>query len=241
MREKSKIYLEELQKKMGTTFHNSRLFEIAFTHRSFLNEARSHSSDIEHNERLEFLGDAVLELAVTRYLYLNYKNQEGDLTNFRAALVNSQMLAKISKGLGMEDFLLLSRGEQNDRGKARTYILANAFEAFVGALYLDQGFEAVERFIARTLLPFLPDIIEKKSYRDAKSFFQEMAQEKKGITPRYELLKEWGPSHAMNFIVGCFLENRLVGKGSGTSKQEAMREAAHIALMREFPEDSFLR
>lgn len=226
----------ELEEKLGVKFQNVRLLEIAITHRSFLNEARWHIPDPEHNERLEFLGDAVLELVVSKYLYLNYKNTEGDLTHFRAALVNSQMLAQVSRSLGIDDFLLLSRGEKKDIGKARARILVNTFEAFVGALYIDQGFEVVEQFIARTLLTYLPRIIEKQLYRDAKSFFQEKAQKVTGINPRYEVLKEWGPSHERNFIVGCFLENRLVGKGTGTSKQEAMQKAAHTALRREFPD-----
>lgn len=220
--------LTSLEQTLGVVFVHKDLLRSAFTHRSYLNE--NPSWPLAHNERMEFLGDAVLELVVTRYLYLNYENPEGELTSFRSALVNSEMLAERASALGMNDFLLLSRGEAKDLGKARMYILANTFEAFVGALYLDQGYEAAESFIARVLLLKLKEILEKKLYRDAKSYFQERAQDVTGITPSYKVMKEWGPDHAKNFIVGLYLESELVAEGEGSSKQAAQQDAAEKGL-----------
>jgi len=200
----------------------------SFCHRSFLNENPDFSLD--HNERLEFLGDAVLELIVTEHLYKNYENPEGELTNWRAALVNAQNLAKVAKNLGFEEYLLLSKGEAKDTGKARQYILANTFEAFLGAFYLDQGLEQVRKFVEIHLLKELPKILKEGAWKDAKSRFQEIAQEKVRITPTYKVLKEWGPDHAKHFVVGVFLEDELVAKGEGSSKQEAEEEAAKRAL-----------
>lgn len=213
---------------LGVEFINKDSLRTAFTHRSYLNE--NPSWPLAHNERMEFLGDAVLELVVTRYLYLHYPNPEGELTSFRSALVNSEMLSETAAALGMNNFLLLSRGEAKDTGKARMYILANTFEAFVGALYLDQGYDAAESFIARVLLPKLKEILEKKLYRDAKSYFQERAQDVTGITPSYKVMKEWGPDHAKNFIVGLYLESELVAEGEGSSKQAAQQDAAEKGL-----------
>jgi len=220
--------LTELEKKIGFTFNNKDLLLTALTHRSYLNE--NPSWRLEHNERLEFLGDAVLELVVTEYLYKNYPNPEGEMTNWRAALVNTNMLSKIAWEFDLNEYILLSRGEARDTGRARQYILANATEALLGAIYLDQGYEPCDKFITEFILKELPMIIEKRLYRDAKSFFQEMAQENTGITPTYEVLKEWGPDHARNFEVGVFLEKELIGTGQGPSKQEAQQQAAEDAL-----------
>jgi len=217
-----------LEKKVEIEFNNKDLLTEAFTHRSYLNENPSFS--VSHNERLEFLGDAVLELAVTDFLYKNYKNPEGELTSWRAALVNSQILSQTSRELGFNDYLLLSRGEEKDMGKARDFILANCFESFIGAIYLDRGYETARAFIEKTLLKKLPEIIEKGLYRDAKSHFQEIAQEISKSTPVYQVLKEWGPDHARHFVVGVYLAKELVAEGEGSSKQEAEQEAATRAL-----------
>lgn len=201
---------------------------MALTHRSYINE--NPDWHLDHNERLEFLGDAVLELVVTEYLYNTYPNPEGEMTNWRAALVNAVMLSKISNEFNLNDFVLLSRGEAKDTGRARQYILANAIEALIGAIYLDQGYDAAVRFISRFVLKELPGIIENRTYRDSKSLFQEMAQDKVGVTPRYEVLKEWGPDHARNFQIGVYLGEDLVASGEGPSKQEAQQMAASEAL-----------
>jgi len=218
----------ELESKIGFVFKDKDLLLQALTHRSYINE--NPSWRLEHNERLEFLGDAVLELVVTEYLYKNYPNPEGEMTNWRAALVNANILSKITGEFDLNDYVLLSRGEAKDTGRARQYILANAIEALIGAIYLDQGYEPCREFINRFILKELPMIIEKRLYRDAKSLFQEMAQDKVGITPTYEVLKEWGPDHARNFEVGVFLEKELIGTGQGPSKQEAQQQAAEDAL-----------
>lgn len=220
--------LSELESKIGFEFKHKDLLLTALTHRSYINE----NSDwrLDHNERLEFLGDAVLELVVTEYLYKNYSNPEGEMTNWRAALVNANILSKITGEFNLNDYVLLSRGEAKDTGRARQYILANAIEALIGAIYLDQGYEPCEKFIKRFVLKELPTIIEKRLYRDAKSLFQEMAQDKVGITPTYEVLEEWGPDHARNFKVGVFLEKEMAGVGQGPSKQEAQQMAAEDGL-----------
>ena len=218
----------ELESKIGFSFKDKDLLLTALTHRSYLNE--NPGWRLDHNERLEFLGDAVLELVVTEYLFKNYPNPEGEMTNWRAALVNANILSKITGEFDLNDYVLLSRGEAKDTGRARQYILANAIEALIGAIYLDQGYEPCIEFINRFILKELPTIIEKRLYRDAKSLFQEMAQDKVGITPTYEVLKEWGPDHARNFEVGVFLEKELIGTGQGPSKQEAQQQAAEDAL-----------
>lgn len=219
-----------LETKIGLKFKNKDLLLQALTHRSYLNEnPRWH---LDHNERLEFLGDAVLELIVTEYLYNNYPNPEGEMTNWRAALVNANILSQISNEFDLNDFVLLSRGEARDIGRARQYILANAIEALIGAIYLDQGYEPTKDFIARFVLKELSAIIKNKLYRDPKSLFQEYAQEKVGITPTYEVLEEWGPDHARNFKIGVFLEKEMAGSGKGPSKQEAQQEAAKDALQK---------
>ena len=219
---------EELEQKIRIQFRNKDLLLTALTHRSYLNENTSWHFD--HNERLEFLGDAVLELVVTEYLYLNYSNPEGEMTNWRAALVNSVMLAHVATKFDLNNYLLLSRGEAKDTGRARQYILANAVEAVIGAIYLDQGYEPSKDFIMRFVIDELPDILSGKSYRDAKSRFQEEAQERVGITPNYQVIEDWGPDHAKNFKVGVYLGNEQTGKGSGPSKQDAQQAAAFDAL-----------
>ena len=218
-----------LEKKLGLKFKNNDLLTQAFVHRSYLNE--NPELGLDQNERLEFLGDAVLELVVTEHLYKEFpKKAEGELTNWRAALVNAKMLSQLAEELGFNNFLLLSRGEAKELGKARQYILANTYEAFVGSLYLDLGYQEAEKFIHKYLLAKLPEIIEKKLYKDAKSHFQEEAQDKVGVTPAYKVLKEWGPDHKKKFTIGVFLGNEKVAEGEGYSKQEAEEEAAKAAL-----------
>lgn len=219
----------KLERKLGLDFKNKDLLTQAFCHRSYLNE--NPEFGLDHNERLEFLGDAVLELVVTERLYKQYPEKpEGELTNWRASLVNAKTLAETAKELGLNDFLLLSRGEQKEIGKARDYILADAFEAFIGSIYLDRGYKACQKFIDKHLFIKLPEIIEKELFRDPKSSFQEQAQEILKITPGYKVLDEWGPDHAKHFIVGVFLGKKLAAKGEGSSKQEAEEKAAEQAL-----------
>ena len=218
-----------LEKKLKVKFKNKDLLTQAFVHRSYLNE--NPKLGMHHNERLEFLGDAVLELAVTEYLFKEYPQKpEGELTSWRAALVNAKILSKIAQEIDFNDFLLLSRGELKEIGKARQYILANTFEAFVGSLYLDQGYEPCHKFIKKSVIKYLPEIIESQLYRDAKSRFQEEAQEKAGVTPNYRVLREWGPDHVKHFVIGVFLGNELAAEGEGFSKQEAEEQAAKKAL-----------
>lgn len=203
----------------------------AMTHRSYLNEHPE--LKIEHNERLEFLGDAVLELVVTEYLYQHYPNPEGELTNWRASLVNANSLAALAGQLGIGPFLFLSKGETKDTGKARQFILANAFEALIGALYLDRGLAACRRFLTKHLIKQLPYIISHKLYLDPKSQYQEITQEKYKVTPNYKVLGESGPDHARRFRVGVFLDKKLITVGEGSSKQEAEVDAATMALQEE--------
>ncbi len=222
--------LSSLEKSISIKFNNKDLLAQALVHRSYLNENPDfHLAD---NERLEFLGDAVLELIVTDYLYRNYPNPEGELTNWRAALVNTKMLSELAGRLKIDNYLFLSRGEAKDIGRARQYILANAFEALIGAIYLDQGYQSAAQFIEKKVLKELPRIIKKKLYRDPKSRFQEEAQDKYGITPVYEVLKEWGPDHAKKFVIGLYLNQELVAQGQGDSKQEAQEKAAQAALVK---------
>jgi ribonuclease III len=223
--------LSPLETRLGVKFNNRAILDQALVHRSFLNENPGFS--LEHNERLEFLGDAVLELIVTEYLYKNFPNPEGELTNWRASLVNAKMLSELALALNFNDFLYLSRGEAKEiNTKARQYILANAFEAVVGAMYLDQGYDPVKGFIHRELLPRLPHILENQLYRDPKSRFQEAAQEKVGITPSYRVISEAGPDHAKIFNIGVFLGDELVASGEGMSKQEGEEAAARAGLIK---------
>ncbi|MCU0653688.1 MAG: ribonuclease III [Candidatus Pacebacteria bacterium] len=220
---------EILEKKLGINFQNKELLTQAFIHRSYLNE--NPKVNLGNNERLEFLGDAVLELVVTENLFAKYPDEsEGKLTSWRAALVNTKMISAAASKIGFGDFLLLSKGEAKEEGKSRQYILANTFEAFIGSLYLDQGYGACREFIAKNLLVELPKIIKHELYRDAKSRFQEIAQEKVKITPTYQVLDEQGPDHAKYFTVGVYLSNEMVAKGSGYSKQEAEEVTAKNAL-----------
>lgn len=219
----------ELEKKLDLNFKNKDLLTQAFVHRSYLNE--NPDFHLSHNERLEFLGDAILELVVTENLYLNYPQKaEGEMTNWRAALVNAKMLSKMAEEVGLNGFLLLSKGESKELGKARRYILANTFEAIIGAIYLDLGYKTCQDFIIKHLMKELPRIIEYGLFKDAKSSFQERAQNKLQITPIYKVLKEWGPDHAKHFVIGVFLDKELVAEGEGSSKQEAEEEAAKKAL-----------
>ncbi|OGY43473.1 MAG: ribonuclease III [Candidatus Buchananbacteria bacterium RIFCSPHIGHO2_02_FULL_40_13] len=221
--------LVKLEQNIGVKFKNQDGLIQAIVHRSYINEHPEFKLD--HNERLEFLGDAVLELIVTEYLYDKYPNPEGELTNWRASLVNGDNLAKISKNLEIDEFLMMSKGESRDKNsKARQYILANALEAIIGAIYLDQGLKIAKKFITLNILRDLEEIIAKKLYIDAKSDFQEKAQEKIGITPTYKILASAGPDHAKVFKVGVYLSKKLIATGTGTSKQEAQTEAAKKAL-----------
>ena len=219
----------QLEKKLNISFADKGLLRLAFTHRSYLNEHRGEVT--AHNERVEYLGDAVLELIVTDYLYHEFpETPEGELTAYRAALVNTQTLAAVAAELGMNDFLLLSKGESKDTGRARTYILANTFEAFLGALYLDQGYDSVRAFVAQFLFPRTAEVIENKLWKDDKSRLQEEAQERINITPHYEIINAVGPDHAKQFTTGVFFGNKKIAEGSGSSKQEAEQEAATKAL-----------
>jgi ribonuclease-3 len=220
--------LKELTKSLNLSFKDFKYLQEALTHRSYLNENRQYQ--LPHNERLEFLGDAVLELSVTEYLFKKFENPEGDLTSWRASLVNGEMLAKIAREIKLDDFLLMSRGEKKDTGKARNYILANAMEALIGAIYLDQGFKKADEFINKYIVVKLPEILKNKSYLDPKSYFQEKAQEIVQVTPHYELVKEWGPDHDKKFLVAVFLKDEKVAEGEGESKQEAQRNAAENGL-----------
>ncbi len=223
------VDFSELEKKLKIKFKNKDLLVQAFCHRSYINENEDFQG--RNNERLEFLGDAVLELIVSEELFHRFfEQEEGFLTSLRAALVNSKMLYKLAKELEFSDFLLLSRGERREKGKARQEILADTMEAFIGALYLDQGYKICHNFVLKHLMPKVGQIMEEEAFIDAKSKFQEIAQEKEKITPRYEILKEWGPDHAKSFIAGVFLNHKMIAKGEGRSKQEAEEEAAKKAL-----------
>jgi len=218
-----------LAKQLNISFNKPELLVEALAHRSYLNEHRDYTGS--HNERLEFLGDAVLELATTDFLFKKFPAKpEGDLTSYRAALVNTVSLAESAQTLGINDYLLLSKGESKDTGRARDVILADAFEAIIGAIYLDAGYSGAEAFIAKNLYGKIDDVIAKRSYQDAKSRFQEASQEKRGTTPRYETLSEEGPDHARHFTVGVFIEKEEIARGVGESKQEAEQSAAQAGL-----------
>ena len=223
------INFSDFEKKTGIVFESKDLLKQAFIHRSYINE--NESTGLSHNERLEFLGDAVLELIVTDFLYKKYPiYTEGELTALRSALVNAVIISDIALKIGMNDYLLLSKGEMKDNGKARQYILANTYEAYVGAVYLDQGYDVAEKFIADSILPCTEEIVNKKLWRDAKSLVQEKAQEIVGVTPAYKVLHESGPDHEKNFTVGIFFGPNEIATGKGKSKQEAAQKAAEAAL-----------
>jgi ribonuclease-3 len=223
------IDFSDFEKKTKIVFKDKNLLKQAFIHRSYINE--NPSTGLAHNERLEFLGDAVLELIVTDFLYKKYPNYaEGELTALRSSLVNAIIVSDTALKMGMNDFLLLSKGESKDNGKARQYILANTFEAYIGAVYLDQGYEVSSKFIAKYLLPLTEEIVSKKLWRDAKSLVQEKAQEFVGATPAYKVLHESGPDHDKHFTVGIMFGKDLIAEGKGKSKQEAEQKAAEAAL-----------
>ncbi len=218
-----------LEDAIGVTFDNKNYIVQALVHRSFLNENRDFA--LGHNERLEFLGDAVLELVVTEFLFETYLNPEGELTNWRAAMVNGKNCAEVAKEMGLEPYLFLSRGESKDTSqKARDYILANAVEAVIGAIYLDQGWDISKQFINRWVISKLPHILEHGLWMDPKSRFQEASQEIVGVTPTYRVLKEEGPDHEKQFVVGVYLDKEKIAEGNGGSKQEAQIDAAEVAL-----------
>ncbi|MEK7069646.1 MAG: ribonuclease III [Patescibacteria group bacterium] len=219
----------KFEEKIGIKFKNENLLKQAFTHRSYLNE--NPSLKLDQNERLEFLGDAILEMSITEYLYKKYpKKTEGDMTALRASLVNAVTLSRIASGLDMDSYMLLSNGEAKSMGKARQYILANAFEALIGAIYLDSGYDKVFGFLEKNLFGKVEEVIEKKLWIDAKSLFQEKAQELESVTPAYKVMSDSGPDHEKVFVVGVFLDNNLIAEGVGASKQEAEQKAAKEGL-----------
>jgi ribonuclease III len=222
--------LTKLEKDLKIKFKNKDLLQQAFVHRSYLNEHPEFK--LGHNERLEFLGDAVLELVVTEYLFKRFPDdQEGKLTNLRASMVNTQMLAQLSEDLGLQNFLFLSRGEEKDQNKkARESILANTFESLVGAAYLDQGISVIKKFLEKIFDDKIPYIYENLLYVDPKSRFQELSQDVYSITPHYKVLKEEGPDHDKIFTVGIYVDKDLIAKGKGGSKQIAQVEAAKKGL-----------
>ncbi len=222
--------LGNLEKKIGLNFKNQDLLKEALTHRSYLNE--NPRWNLPHNERLEFLGDAVLELASTEYLFAKFPNSpEGELTVYRAALVNYQSLAVVAEKISLYGYILVSRGEKMDNAKAKEVILANAMEALIGAIYLDQGFSVAQKFIEKHIIVLLPAILKNKSYRDPKSELQELVQERFKVTPSYQVLAESGPAHEREFTVGVYFGKGVPeAEGKGTSKQEAETEAAKSAL-----------
>jgi ribonuclease-3 len=223
------IKFSDFEKKTSITFKNKDLLKQAFIHRSFINE--NPNSGFSHNERLEFLGDAVLELIVTDFLFKKYSTYtEGELTALRSALVNAIIISEVASKIGMNEYLLLSKGEAKDIGKARQYILANTYEAYIGAIYLDQGYTGAEKFVTATLLPYTEEIVSKKLWRDAKSLVQEKTQEFVGVTPAYKVLNESGPDHDKHFTVGILFGADLIAEGKGKSKQEAEQAAALAAL-----------
>lgn len=222
--------IKEVQTILGVNFKDTNLLLSAITHRSYLNE--HHEATWDHNERLEFLGDAVLELVTTDFLFLKYpKKPEGELTAVRAALVNTVSLSNASEHLGINEYLLMSKGEAKDEGRARQYILANTFEACIGAIYLDHGYETAREFIATHLFDNTEEIVNKRLWQDPKSRFQELSQEKVSVTPTYETLSQEGPDHNRVFTVGVFLKQEKVAEGKGRSKQEAEQKAAENAVL----------
>ena len=223
------INFTDFEKKTKIVFKDKDLLKQAFIHRSYINE--NPSKGLAHNERLEFLGDAVLELSVTDFLYKKYPNYtEGELTAVRSALVNAVIISSVAEDIGMNDYLLLSKGEAKDNGKARQYILANTYEAYVGAVYMDQGYDVADKFVAKTLLPKTEEIVNKKLWRDAKSLVQEKAQEFVNVTPAYRVISESGPDHDKHCTVGIYFGKDLIAEGKGKSKQEAEQKAAEAAL-----------
>jgi ribonuclease-3 len=222
------VYQEFAKNRLGITFHNIDLLVTAFTHRSYVNEHKTTAP--EHNERLEFLGDAVLELVATAYLYSNYDEPEGVLTNWRSALVRTESIGAAAARCGFEPLLRLSRGEKHGTQRAREQILANSFEAVIGAIYLDQGYQVAERFITDNLLVTFKEILSSGSWMDAKSHLQEVVQSRDGYTPVYKVLAEEGPDHDKTFTVGVYVDGKMKGSGTGSSKQAGQQQAAENAL-----------
>lgn len=221
--------VSKVEEILGIKIKNEETFKTAFTHRSYLNEHPSYNNP--SNERLEFLGDAVLQLLSSEFLYKTYtKSPEGDLTNFRSAVVCTSSIAEEAKKLGYGAYLLLSNGEETTGGREREYILANTFEAVLGALYLEEGIDFCREFLAKNLFYKVRDLVQKQEYKDAKSQFQELAQEKYGVTPAYEVLDSWGPDHEKTFKVGVYVDKKLMGIGEGRSKQKAEQQAALSAI-----------
>ena len=219
----------KFEHKAGIKFKDERLLKQAFTHRSYINENRE--SNLEHNERLEFLGDAVLELVITDYLFNKMKKaSEGEMTALRSSLVNADTCSRVAQTLGVNDYLLLSKGEAKDIGRARQYILANTLEAIIGALYIDQGYLAARDFVLKNIAPMMELLVASGKYIDSKSLFQEKAQEHMGFTPVYKTIRETGPDHDKHFIVVVYVGNEVVGEGEGKSKQDGEQAAAKAAL-----------
>jgi len=220
--------LVDFQAQIDVSFNNIALLEQAFIHRSYLNEHPK--LGLEHNERLEFLGDAVLELVVTDFLYRTYPNPEGDLTNWRSALVKTESLASVAEKLNISPYFKLSRGEAKGNARSHALISANAIEAIIGAIYLDQGYDAAKGFITAQIISTLPQILDEGTWMDPKSKFQELAQNQFGLTPNYKVMEEMGPDHDKIFTVGVYVGDRLFGQGNGSSKQAAQQVAAAAAL-----------
>ena len=221
-------YHEWAKEKLGYDFENIDLLVTALTHRSYLNEHKKSAS--EHNERLEFLGDAVLELVTTDFLFSNYDKPEGILTAWRSALVRTESIGAAGERLGYEKLIRMSRGEKQGSARARQQILANAFEATTGAIYLDKGYEAAKKYITDNILSTLPQILEEESWRDPKSYLQEISQARDGFTQIYKVLKEEGQDHDKNFTLGVLVGDKKMGEGEGPSKQTAQQEAAREAI-----------
>jgi len=223
--------IAELEKSIGVDFKNKDLLLQSLCHRSYLNE--NPDFHLGQNERLEFLGDAVLELAVTEYLYVNYPDKtEGELTSWRASLVNTKVIGKVAEEMGLYDYILLSKGESNDRGKSHICILADTFEALIGAIYLDKGYKKAREFVEENVVKELPRIIELGLHKDPKSVLQEKTQDKMSITPDYRVVHEAGPDHRKYFVVAVHAEEEMLGKGDGYSKKEAEEKAAKAALVK---------
>jgi ribonuclease-3 len=220
--------LHDFQDRLGLQFNDIHLLERAFIHRSYLNEHPQ--LGLEHNERIEFLGDAVLELVVTDYLYREYPNPEGDLTNWRSALVKTESLAAVAEKLQIAEYFKLSRGEAKGNSRSHALISANAVEAIIGAVYLDQGYDAAKQFITAHVISRLAEILETGTWMDPKSKFQELAQERFGLTPSYKVISESGPDHDKVFTIGVYVGDTLYGQGSGSSKQAGQQESAAAAL-----------
>jgi len=217
-----------LQRLIGVEFGDQALLRQAFIHRSYINETKN--KDLEHNERLEFLGDAVLELVVTEYLYKSFPNPEGELTNWRSSIVKGEVLARVAQEIKLGTLLFLSKGEEKSGGRTRNLILANTFEALIGAIYLDKGYDQAAIFINQHLVSLLPEIIEKRLYIDPKSDLQEKCQDVLNVTPEYRVVSDEGPDHSKTFTVGVFARNKMIAQGTGSSKQRAEQEAATAAL-----------